>query len=174
MQQSFEYMFRHPDHSLLRFLLVSNSLDLILDIVLELWSAIVGFLPTYALQEILATLTQPDDPNARRTAYIWALATFLAHLSFAQVDLYQGWHTRRCYERTRGQLFCSLHYKSLVRQDISGQVSGGEDEQRSADLGKIVNLMQSVTILFFKLSFLVMTIDQRRHLRCCTAVLGVL
>jgi hypothetical protein len=35
----------HPTHSLLRFLLVSNSLDLILDILLELWSAIVGRLP---------------------------------------------------------------------------------------------------------------------------------
>lgn len=33
---------RHPAHSLLRFLVVSNSLDLFLDLVLELWSAIVG------------------------------------------------------------------------------------------------------------------------------------
>ncbi|EEB87794.1 hypothetical protein MPER_14713, partial [Moniliophthora perniciosa FA553] len=34
-----EYRARHPKHSLLRFLLTSNSLDLILDVVLELWSA---------------------------------------------------------------------------------------------------------------------------------------
>lgn len=33
---------RHPTHSLLRFLIVSNSLDLFLDLVLELWSAFVG------------------------------------------------------------------------------------------------------------------------------------
>lgn len=33
---------RYPDHSLLRFLIVSNSLDLILDVVLEMWSAVVG------------------------------------------------------------------------------------------------------------------------------------
>lgn len=33
---------RYPTHSLLRFLIVSNSLDLILDYVLELWSAVVG------------------------------------------------------------------------------------------------------------------------------------
>lgn len=32
----------YPTHSLLRFLLVSNSLDLILDVVLEMWSAVVG------------------------------------------------------------------------------------------------------------------------------------
>lgn len=40
--------------------------------------------------------------------------TFLANLSFAQVDLYQNWYTRRCYERTRGQLFCALHYKCVA------------------------------------------------------------
>ncbi|RDB29359.1 ATP-dependent bile acid permease [Hypsizygus marmoreus] len=139
-----EYRSLHPKHSLLRFLLVSNSLDLILDIVLELWSAVVGFVPPYALKEILAALAT-GERNAKRTAYFWALITFLAHLSFAQVDLFQSWHTRRCYERTRGQLFCSLHYKSLKRQDISGQVTQEEDEHKSTDLGKIVNLMQGDT-----------------------------
>ena len=77
-------------------------------------------------------------------AYFWTLVTLLAHLSFAQVDLFQSWHTRRCYERTRGQLFCALHYKSLRRQDLSGHVAEKVDEHESADLGKIVNLMQSV------------------------------
>jgi hypothetical protein len=37
-----KYRAAHPTHSLLRFLLVSNSLDLILDILLELWSATAG------------------------------------------------------------------------------------------------------------------------------------
>lgn len=152
---------RYPTHSLLRFLLVSNSLDLVLDVILELWSAVVGemfavscshpvnrfyvsgFVPAYALKEILSALIN-DDAEAKRTAYFWALVTFIAHLSFAQVDLFQSWHTRRCYERTRGQLFCSIHYKSLKRQDVSGGIGQEEDEHTSADLGKIVNLMQSV------------------------------
>jgi hypothetical protein len=38
------YRSRYPGHSLLRFLIVSNSLDLILDVVLEMWGAIVGML----------------------------------------------------------------------------------------------------------------------------------
>lgn len=33
---------RHPKHSLLRYLIVSSSLDLILDILLTAWSAVVG------------------------------------------------------------------------------------------------------------------------------------
>jgi hypothetical protein len=102
-----------------------------------------GFVPPYALKEILSALAD-DTPESKSNAYYWALITFLAHLSFAQVDLFQSWHTRRCYERTRGQLFCTLHYKSLKRQDISGKVSPEGGDNDSADLGKIVNLMQSV------------------------------
>lgn len=122
---------------------MSNSLDLIIDLSLELWSAVIGFVPPFALQEILSALEDLGD-DRRSTAYGWALVTFLAHLSFAQKDLLQSWHTRRCYERTRGQLFCALHYKALKRQDVSGKITHEDDEQGSADLGKIVNLMQSV------------------------------
>ncbi|KAJ7040325.1 pleiotropic drug resistance ABC transporter [Mycena alexandri] len=138
-----KYRARYPTHSLLRFLLVSNSLDLILDLVLESW----GFVPPYALKEILAALADPT-PEARSAAYYWTLVTFLAHLSFAQVDLIQSWHTRRCYERTRGQLFCTLHYKSLVRQEMSGKINTkeGEEEADNANLGKIVNLMQCYAV----------------------------
>ncbi|KAF7307138.1 P-loop containing nucleoside triphosphate hydrolase protein [Mycena indigotica] len=141
-----KYRANHPTHSLIRFLLASNSLDLILDVVLEFWSAVVGFVPAYALQEILSELATPS-PESRSRAYYWTLVTFLAHLSFAQKDLIKGWHTRRCYERqyrTRGQLFCALHYKSLVRQDMSGKVTtkDGEETENAANLGKIVNLMQ--------------------------------
>ncbi|KAG2044379.1 P-loop containing nucleoside triphosphate hydrolase protein [Suillus americanus] len=134
-----DYRSRYPTHSLLRFLLVSNSLDLILNLVLEMWGAVVGFVPAYALRMILLSLDN-TTPDSVANAKYWAFLTFVAHLSFAQVDLFKNWHTRRCYERTRGQLFCALHYKALRRRDISGKTSN--DEEGSADLGKIVNLMQ--------------------------------
>ncbi|KAK7682642.1 hypothetical protein QCA50_014442 [Cerrena zonata] len=138
-----EYCNRHPSHSLLRFLLASNSLDLLLDVALELWGAVVGFIPPYSLQQILSALAD-NTPNARIKAYTWTFIMFLANLSFAQVDVNQRWFTRRCYERTRGQLFCALHYKALKRRDISGKTTKSEDnkDEDSADLGKIVNLMQ--------------------------------
>ena len=101
-----------------------------------------GFVPPYSLKEILAALAA-NTPETRRTAFKWALVTFVVNLSFAQVDLFQGWHARRCYERTRGQLFCSLHFKALKRRDIS---SGDGEEKENADLGKIVNLMQYVLV----------------------------
>ncbi|KAF9644674.1 pleiotropic drug resistance ABC transporter [Thelephora ganbajun] len=140
-----QYFELHPTHSLLRFLIVSNSLDLILDLTLELWSAVVGFVPPFALQRILAAIEDPS-PSAKETAYFYAFVTFLANLSFAQKDMFQTWHTRRCYERTRGQLFCALHYKALKRRDISGKHATSSndegEEETSADLGKVVNLMQ--------------------------------
>ena len=106
----------------------------------------VGFVPPYALQEILAALKANDanDANSKQRAYFWTIVTFVAHLSFAQVDLFQSWHTRRCYERTRGQLFCALHYKSLKRREVSGRVQR-DGETKNADLGKILNLMQFVS-----------------------------
>ena len=86
---------------------------------LELWSAVIGddqefflrllmtfltgFVPPYALQRILTAL-QEGTPESRKDAFFYAFIAFIANLSFAQVDLFQGWHTRRCYERTRGQV----------------------------------------------------------------------
>lgn len=103
----------------------------------------LGFVPPYALKEILSALAA-DTPEGKRIAFYWTLLTFIVHLSFAQVDLFQGWHARRCYERTRGQLFCTLHYKALKRQEISGRIDHEKGKESNADLGKIVNLMQSV------------------------------
>ncbi|KAH9902650.1 P-loop containing nucleoside triphosphate hydrolase protein [Cubamyces lactineus] len=152
------YIAQHPTHSLLRYLLVSNSLDLILDLLLETWSATVGFVPPYALQRILTALADPT-PGAKNTAYLFAVVAFFANLSFAQVDINKLWFTRRCYERTRGQLFCALHYKALKRRDVGAQMSkkeGEEEEEGNADLGKIVNLMQgdayAVALRFWQFS----------------------
>lgn len=132
----------------------------------------IGFVPPFALQEILSALEDPSG-DRRSTAYGWAFVTFLAHLSFAQKDLFQSWHTRRCYERTRGQLFCALHYKALKRQDVSGKVTNEDDEQGSADLGKIVNLMQSVPFIRSHVFKPTIAFIKRRHIRGVSAFLGV-
>ena len=44
-----------------------------------------GFVPPYALQRILQALSDPA-PNAKNTAYFFAVVAFFANLSFAQVD----------------------------------------------------------------------------------------
>ncbi len=44
-------------------------------------------------------------------------------MSFAQSELLRQWHSRRAYERTRGQLFCMLHWKALKSKDVRGKVA---------------------------------------------------
>lgn len=65
--------------------------------------AFTGYLPPFALQRILSALADPT-PESKLNAQFFAFLTFMAHLYFAQGDLFKGWHTRRCYERTRGQV----------------------------------------------------------------------
>lgn len=145
------------------FLLRANSKDIILDIVIELYKAVAGFIPPYALKQLLAVLSSSEgaENDEAGKAHYWALVTLVAHLSFAQCDLAQGWCTRRCYERTRGVIFCTLHWKALKRRVVGGasastQVEKQADQEtnsekkneheqaQSADLGKVVNLMQYV------------------------------
>ena len=101
-----------------------------------------GFVPPYALKEILSALAS-DVSDEKNRAYYWAFVIFIVELFISQANLFQTWHNRRCYERTRGQLWCTIHYKSLKRQDISGRVNP-EGETSNANLGKTLNLMQSV------------------------------
>lgn len=152
--------------SLIIFLLRANSKDIILDIVIELYKAVAGFIPPYALKQLLAVLASETDLSkgvVSTKSHYYALLTLIANLSFAQCDLAQGWCTRRCYERTRGVIFCTLHWKALKRRVVGGAASkeggpktqsteageSGQDDaqdkyeqEQSADLGKVVNLMQ--------------------------------
>lgn len=115
-----------------------------------------GFASPYATQMILSSLADRSS-DSRSTAYFWTFIMFLVNLSYAQKDINQRWFTRRCYERTRGQLFCALNYKALKRRDVMSKTPAAakkdgdkyeeEEEEESANLGKIVNLMQYVSFV---------------------------
>ncbi|KAH9820759.1 P-loop containing nucleoside triphosphate hydrolase protein [Melampsora americana] len=123
-----------------------NKIDLMIELLTELWSTVVSFVATYALKRILDALAAGGRRNEAAT---WAAVHFLCNLSFAQFDLFGRWHSRRCYERTRGQLFNILHHKALRRKDKSTLATAitnskkeqEETEKSSANIGKISNLM---------------------------------
>lgn len=131
--------------SLLRFLLSQNSLDLIISFTIQLYKGFAGFVPPYCLQQILRSLessSSNSNSNPQSEPYVYALVVFVAHCSFAQVDLFDAWHGRRAYERTRGVMFCALHWKALKRRDMSGKTiaqkkgrgdGGGGGEQADGD-----------------------------------------
>lgn len=138
---------RIGEKSLFWILIRSNTVDLTIGLIVELWSTVVGFVSTFAIKRILDGLSVGD----RSLSFKFAVLHFLCNMSFAQFDLCGKWHTRRCYERTRGQLFNILHDKALRRKDMSGVVSTkspssaadgkDEDELNHANVGKISNLM---------------------------------
>jgi hypothetical protein len=111
------------------------------------------------MKQLLSILA--DDHLGKKEMFIqahyWALVAFISNLSLIQADLAQGWCTRRCYERTRGIIFCALHWKAVKRRVVGGvsktvETNSGTDkredddtdheQERDADLGKVVNLMQ--------------------------------
>ena len=71
-------------------------------------------------------------------------------MSFAQMDLVQSWHSRRAYERTRGQLFCALHWKALKGKDTRGKINqetldeegATKKQEETSVIGRITNLMR--------------------------------
>lgn len=123
-----------------------NKIDLMIELLTELWSTVMSFVATYALKRILDALAAGGQ---REEAATWAAVHFLCNLSFAQFDLFGRWHSRRCYERTRGQLFSILHHKALRRKDKSTLAKAVTDskkeqeeaEKSNANIGKISNLM---------------------------------
>lgn len=44
------------------------------------------------------------SPEDKSEAYFYGFVTFMLHLSFAQVDVFQEFYTRRSYERVRGMV----------------------------------------------------------------------
>jgi hypothetical protein len=71
-------------------------------------------------------------------------------MSFAQMYLVQNWHSRRVYERTRGLLFCSLHWKALkgkdtrekIKEEVSKEEGVKQGPEESSGIGRITNLMR--------------------------------
>lgn len=134
------------NQSLFYFLLSWNSLDIIISFSLKTYKAFAAFVPAYCFQRILKAL-ESHDPAKRPEAYGFAFLMFLANCSFAQLDMFEAWHSRRNYERTRGVIFCALHWKALKRRDMSGKLSekGGEErgeleegESMVSDIGRCV------------------------------------
>jgi hypothetical protein len=106
--------------------------------------------PPYCLSRILQSLEDHSSGASHADAYFYALVAFLANMSFAQMDLTQSWHSRRAYERTRGQLFCALHWKALKGKDTRGKIKEEipneegvkQAQEESSGIGRITNLMR--------------------------------
>jgi ABC-type multidrug transport system fused ATPase/permease subunit len=117
----------------------NNSLDIILSLSLGLTSSLLAYTSPYFLREILTALTDRNDQQERKSAYVYAVLALFAQCIRAEVDLQQLWHERRCIVRARSQLMGEVYEKALKRRDLSGSTN----EKGASSGGKIVQLMSA-------------------------------
>ena len=100
----------------------ANSLDLILDFVLTYVSVVFNYAGPFFLKRILDALSEPDKPEKRAMAYVYAFLTFASAMCKAQADMQHLWYGRRAGTRIRGELITAIYDKALKRKDFSGLV----------------------------------------------------
>ena len=100
-----------------------------------------------------ATATDPTRPltprELRAQALVYAILALVCTCLKAQADAQHLWYGRRAATRARSELMAAIYDKALKRRDASGlamkdkEPEEGEEKQekKSADTGKIVNLM---------------------------------
>lgn len=68
------------------------------------------------LQQLLQSM---EDPTASRGRPIdYAVLSLAVRLIAAQSSVFSLWYSRRCYERSRGELLTMLHAKTLARKNL--------------------------------------------------------
>ena len=68
------------------------------------------------LQQLLRSMEDPDAP--RHAAMTYALLILLGRLVACQCGVFTLWFSRRCYERSRGEMITMLHEKTLSRKTL--------------------------------------------------------
>jgi hypothetical protein len=115
--------------TLLRKLWATNSLDLILDFVLNFASIVFDYLGPFFLKRILDSLEkhegESDQSRKERIslAYTYAFLAFLSTLAKAEADVQHLWYGRRAATRIRTSLMTAIYDKALKRKDFSGIIN---------------------------------------------------
>ena len=131
--------FRELPGSVLRRLLEANAIDLVLISLLALIELLANFSVPVLLQQLLRSMENPDSPKSAAITY--AILSLIVRLIASQTAVLNLWFSRRCYERSRGELITMLYEKTLTRK-IVGVVAPSSKASESASMGKIMNHMR--------------------------------
>ncbi|KAF8205407.1 multidrug resistance-associated ABC transporter [Mycena galopus ATCC 62051] len=119
--------------SLLARIWAANSLDIIMDFILTLFSIVFTYAEPFFLKRILDALDTSNDRAANTSkAYIYAVLMFLCALGRGQCDVQHLWFARRACTRMRSELMAGIYDKALKRRDFSGVVDQ-EKVKQAAD-----------------------------------------
>ena len=84
------------------------------------------------LQELLRSLENPCSPTRASVSY--AVLSLLVRLIASQSAVFSLWYSRRCYERSRGEMITMLYEKTLSRKVIGNNLKPSPDETRTTEL----------------------------------------
>ncbi|KAL4065664.1 hypothetical protein V8B97DRAFT_1983434 [Scleroderma yunnanense] len=137
--------------TLLRRLIVANSRDLILDVLLTFVTVLFSYAAPYFLRNILDLINDPT-PEHHSRAYVQAFLACFCALMKGEADAQHLFFGRRASARVRVQLMDAIYDKALKRRDFSGFVNKdaattADDTDKldapkpNANVGKAVNLM---------------------------------
>ncbi|ERS97272.1 hypothetical protein HMPREF1624_06603 [Sporothrix schenckii ATCC 58251] len=136
-----------------------NTPDLIITSLLGILDSMLSMLPIILLKLLLASMEGPQA--SVRVASVYAVFICITNIARAQAGVFSLWFTRRCYERSRGELITMIYEKTLRRKaftfpgrsggargpgggggmtEIANSVASGS---APASTGKILNLMRN-------------------------------
>lgn len=81
------------------------------------------------LQQILRAMEGPI--SRRRDAATFSLLTLVLQLLAMQCGIFSLWYSRRCYERSRGEMITMIFEKTLARKIIGAPKKAESEEQQS-------------------------------------------
>lgn len=84
-----------------------------------------------------------DIGSPRREAITYAVLTLLVELITVQCVVFDLWYSRRCYERSRGEMITMIFEKTLARKIIGApkksESDAGEDEAANGNANNTSN-----------------------------------
>jgi len=154
------HLFRQVKGSVTIRILKANAPDLFITSALGILESATALLPIVLLKQLLSAL-EGSRPNVR-VAAVYAILTLCNNLVSAQCGVFSLWFSRRCYERSRGEMITMVYEKTLRRKAFTipsdaqesqeSQANGNASSDKSKDqkpadgpasMGKILNIMRN-------------------------------
>ncbi|KAF6833553.1 ABC bile acid [Colletotrichum plurivorum] len=107
-------LFRDMRGSVMSKLVSANGLDLIVQSLLGVVETSANLSIPLLLQQLLRSIQR--GPEGTEASVLYALAILAVRLLACQSAVFQLWFSRRCYERSRGELITTLYAKTLSRK----------------------------------------------------------
>ncbi|KAK1579746.1 ABC transporter [Colletotrichum navitas] len=116
-------------------LFLANGLDLMIQSSLGIIECFAALSVPMLLQQLLRAIQ--SGPSNIEVSVLYAIAILAVRLLACQAAVFQLWFSRRCYERSRGEMITTIYAKTLSRkhfgQPADEKMIGADDEEEEGD-----------------------------------------